>query len=73
MEEAPILFPRDVAYCRLPLVDGAGNTPALIESAIATTVSFIRGHVPALVACDGGMSRSPVIVAAALVVIEDDP
>jgi protein-tyrosine phosphatase len=71
MEETPILFPRDVAYCRFPLVDGAGNTPALIEAAIATTVSFIRGKVPALVACDGGMSRSPAIVAAALAAIEE--
>jgi protein-tyrosine phosphatase len=71
MEEAPILFPRDVTYCRFPLVDGAGNSPALIKAAIDTIVSFIRGKVPMLVACDGGMSRSPAIVAAALAVIEE--
>jgi protein-tyrosine phosphatase len=71
MEEVPILFPRDVTYCRFPLIDGAGNTPAVIKAAIDTTISFIRGQVPTLVACDGGMSRSPAIVAAALAVIED--
>ena len=70
MEEAPILFPRDMTYCRFPLIDGAGNTPAVIKAAIDTTTSFIRGEVPTLVACDGGMSRSPAIVAAALAVIE---
>lgn len=71
MEEAPILFPRDVAYCRFPLIDGAGNTPAVIKAAIDTIISFIRGKVPTLVTCDGGMSRSPAIVAAALAVIEN--
>jgi predicted protein tyrosine phosphatase len=71
MEEAPILFPRDMTYCRFPLIDGAGNTPAVIKAAIDTTINFIRGDVPTLVACSGGMSRSPAIVAAALAVIED--
>jgi len=71
MEEPPILFPRDVVYCRFPLIDGAGNTPAVIKAAIDTTVSFIRGEVPTLVTCDGGMSRSPAIVAVALAVIEE--
>ncbi len=71
MEEAPILFPRDVAYCRFPLIDGAGNTPALIKAAIFTISSFIRGEVPTLVTCSGGMSRSPTIAAAALAAIDE--
>jgi predicted protein tyrosine phosphatase len=71
MEEAPIVFPRDVTYCRFPLIDGAGNTPAVIKAAIDTTVSFVRGNVPTVVACSGGMSRSPAIVAVALAVIEN--
>jgi hypothetical protein len=25
IEEPPIQFPRDVVYCRLPLIDGSGN------------------------------------------------
>jgi protein-tyrosine phosphatase len=70
MEEAPISFPREVIYCRYPLIDGAGNTPAVVKAAIDTTVNLIRGKVPTLVACGGGMSRSPAISAAALAVIE---
>jgi hypothetical protein len=69
-EETPIPLPRDVVYCRFPLVDGEGNVPAVIQSAIDTTLSFIRGNVPTLVACDGAMSRSPAIVAAAIAVLE---
>ncbi len=71
MEEPPIVFPRETAYCRFPLIDGAGNTPALIQGAIDTAISFIQGSVPTLVTCNGGMSRSPAIVAAALVSIEN--
>jgi protein-tyrosine phosphatase len=70
IEEAPILFPRDVTYCRYPLMDGAGNAPALLKAAIETTASLIRGKVPTLVACDGGMSRAPAIAAAALALTE---
>lgn len=69
MEEPPLLFPRDVVYCRFPLVDSDGNTPAVIKAAIDTTISFIQRAVPTLVTCDGGMSRSPAIVAAALAAI----
>jgi len=66
IEEPPVLFPRDVVYCRFPLVDGSGNSPALVRAAIETTTTLIRGRVPTLVACSGGMSRSPAIAAAAL-------
>jgi protein-tyrosine phosphatase len=66
MEEPPILFPRDVVYCRFPLVDGAGNLPAVVKAAVETTAQLIRSNVPTLVACGAGMSRSPAIVAAAL-------
>ena len=71
IEEPPIVFPRETAYCRFPLIDGAGNPPALLQAAIDTTISFIQGSVPTLVTCNGGMSRSPAIVAAALVSIEN--
>ncbi len=70
VEEPPMLFPRETAYCRFPLIDGEGNRPAMIQAAIDTTIGFIRGNVPTLVTCNGGMSRSPAIVAAALVTIE---
>jgi hypothetical protein len=66
IEELPILFPRDVVYCRFPLVDGAGNPLAVLRAAIDTTTHFIRSQVPTLITCGGGMSRSPAIAAAAL-------
>jgi protein-tyrosine phosphatase len=66
MEEAPIHFPRDIIYCRIPLVDGAGNRPEIIRAAVDLTASLIDSRVPTLVACGAGMSRSPIIVAATL-------
>jgi len=70
MEEAPIHFPRDIVYCRIPLVDGAGNRPEIIRAAVDLAASLIGSGVPTLVACGAGMSRSPIIVAAALARIQ---
>ena len=64
---------RDIAYCRFPLVDGAGNEPWLLLSAIKTVISFLKLEVPTLVACSGGLSRGPAIVAAALSSITREP
>jgi hypothetical protein len=66
MEELPIQFPREVTYCRFPLLDSDGNSPAMLRSAIETTTSFVSSDLPTLVACSNGMSRSPVIAAAVL-------
>ena len=66
IEEPPIHFPRDIVYCRFPLLDGEGNSPALLQSAIDTTANFVNAKQPTLVACSGGMSRSPIIVSAVL-------
>jgi hypothetical protein len=70
MEEPSILFPRDIVYCRIPLVDGSGNRPEIIRAAVDLTASLIDSRVPTLVACGAGMSRSPIIVAAALARID---
>jgi protein-tyrosine phosphatase len=70
MEEPAIHFPRDIVYCRIPLVDGAGNRPEVIRAAVDLTASFIDSGVPTLVACGAGMSRSPIVVAAALAKID---
>lgn len=70
MEEPPIPLPRDMIYCRFPLVDGAGNSRECVRAAIGTTVRFVTLQVPTLVTCSAGMSRSPAIVAAALTIIE---
>lgn len=72
-EEPPIQLPRDVVYCRFPLVDGAGNMSAVVRAAIDTTARFIMSRVPSLVACSSGMSRSPAIAAAALAKAEQVP
>ncbi|QDU07698.1 dual specificity protein phosphatase [Gimesia aquarii] len=66
MEEPPVTFPREIVYCRLPLIDGEENHQPVLQTAIETLVRFIEAEEPTLVACSGGMSRSPAIVAAAL-------
>lgn len=71
IEEPPIQFPRDVAYCRFPLMDGSGNQMAILRAAIETTATFIDSGTPTLVACSAGMSRSPAIVAAAIAMTEE--
>jgi hypothetical protein len=70
MEEPVIALPRDVVYCRFPLVDGAGNTPAVLKAAIDTTIRFVKGKLPMLLTCGDAMSRSPAIAAAALAAID---
>lgn len=69
-EEPPCQLPRDIAYCRIPLNDGNGNIQAFLQAAIDVVMRFHRGNVPLLVACSGGMSRSPAVAAAALSLIE---
>ena len=54
-------------YCRFPLIDGTENPAWLIRAAIDATATLIREKVPTLVSCGGGLSRAPVIAAAALV------
>jgi hypothetical protein len=66
MEEPAIQFPRDILYCRIPLVDGSENRPEIIRAAVDLTASLIDSRVPTLVACGACTSRSPIIVAAAL-------
>lgn len=68
--EPPVLYPRDIAYCRFPLNDGAANDPATLKLAILSTAEFVKAKMPTLVACSAGMSRSPAIVAAALALVE---
>lgn len=69
-EEPPIQLPRDMIYCRFPLLDGEGNSPALMKSAINLIVSFVQAQIPTLVACSGGMSRSPLIASAVLAMVD---
>ena len=66
IEEPPIAPTRDLIYCRIPLNDGGGNSDAQIRMAVDTVSGLRRAKIAALVACSGGMSRSPSIVAASI-------
>lgn len=66
MEEVPFELPRDFWYLRLPLVDGAGNAPTAIRFAVEATANLLEIGVGTLVVCSLGLSRAPVIAAAAI-------
>src|ERR1022692_609021 len=65
-EEPVLVSPRDLIYCRFPLVDGPGNDMKILQLAIATIANLLEKKVPTLVFCGAGLSRSPAIVAAAM-------
>lgn len=73
MEEPPLLPPRDLIFCRFPLLDGTGNDPVLLRLAIHAVAILQRSRIATLVCCGGGMSRSPAIAAAALSAVEQMP
>jgi protein-tyrosine phosphatase len=66
IEEPTAVLPRELVYCRFPLIDGQGNSPALVEAAINTAVTLVNARFATLISCGGGMSRSPAIAAAVL-------
>lgn len=72
-EEPPASLPRDIAYCRIPLSDGAGNDVALLDLAVATLHAALAGGIKTLVVCSAGMSRSPSVVAVALSELKQCP
>lgn len=64
--EPPVSPVRDLISIRVPLSDGDGNPEELILLAVSTVTQLLTRGVPTLVACSAGMSRAPVISAAAL-------
>ena len=68
-EEPIVAMPRDLIYCRFPLVDGPGNATDLLRLSIQTIVVLLRANVPTLIYCNAGISRSPAIAAAALALV----
>ena len=64
--EPVAVLPREIVYCRFPLLDGEGNERWMLRTAIETISELLRAHVPTLVACSAGMSRSPALTAAAI-------
>lgn len=65
-EELAPAVPRELICCRFPLIDGEGNAPELLAAAVHCVRGLIGNSIPTLIACGGGMSRSPCIAAAAL-------
>jgi protein-tyrosine phosphatase len=59
-------LPREIVYCRLPLVDGAGNPPWLLRAAVKLAAGLLRNRTPTLIYCSVGLSRTPAVAAAAL-------
>ncbi len=68
-EELPADPPRDLIYCRFPLLDGLGNDEGLLDLTINTLAGLVRARIATLVCCDYGLSRSPAIAAAALALV----
>ncbi|QDT53236.1 Dual specificity phosphatase, catalytic domain [Caulifigura coniformis] len=66
IDEPAAQLSRDLAYCRFPLMDGAEQSDSMLFLAVATVQECLKGGVPTLVACSGGMSRSPAVVAVAI-------
>jgi protein-tyrosine phosphatase len=64
--ELPATLGRDIVYCRFPLHDDESNSDELLLAAIETVRSLLLGGFRTLVACSAGMSRSPIIAAAAI-------
>jgi hypothetical protein len=73
LEELPAQPPRELVYCRFPLVDGIGNDPDVLAMAIRVVAALVKAQVPTLVECGGGMSRSPAVAAAALALAHGSP
>ncbi len=65
-EEPPALLPRQMIYCRFPLIDGGGNSAAILRQSIQTLLGLLQSQTPTIVACSAGLSRSPTIASFAL-------
>jgi protein-tyrosine phosphatase len=72
LEERPTPPPRELIYGRFPLLDGVGNRGELLFLAISTVATLLKMHVPLLVICGGGVSRSPAVAAAALAMVDNE-
>src|SRR5205085_2308977 len=66
LAEVPPPPPRELIYLRFPLLDGVGNRGELLFLAVSTVATLLKMHVPLLLICGGGVSRSPAVAAAAL-------
>ena len=70
--EPPAALGRDIIYCRFPLSDDDSNHDELISAAILCLRSLLERNYRTLVACSAGMSRSPLIAAAAVSILSGE-
>ncbi len=73
LEEPGTVLSRNLVYCRFPLIDGPGNSRAIVRAAVETVACLMRLSTPTLVCCGAGMSRSPCIAGAAIAVVREYP
>jgi hypothetical protein len=73
MEVPPSGPPREMVACRFPLLDGSGNDTMVLGLAIRMVADLLRAQFPTLLCCDGGVSRSPAVAAAALALAHGRP
>ncbi len=73
LNEPAQTLPRELIYCRVPLIDGSDNPPETLRLAVDIAVSLLRASAPTLVCCSAGMSRSLAIGAAAWAVVSQSP
>lgn len=73
LNEPPLPVTRELIYCRLPILDGAGNPPWILRLAVSTVADMLRYEVKTLVFCSAGLSRTPVIVAGAISMLQEKP
>ena len=64
--EPPAVLGRDIIYCRFPIADDGSNDDALLSAAILCLRSLLERDYRTLVTCSAGMSRSPLVAAAAI-------
>lgn len=72
-EEPSVQSPRELVFCRFPLLDGPGNRAEMLFLAVSTVASLIKMRVPTLVTCGAGISRCPAVAAAALSMVYHEP
>jgi hypothetical protein len=66
LNEPTTTVTRELVYCRFPLLEGSGNPPWLLRTAIDTLAGLLRSGTPTVLFCGAGMSRTPIIAAAAV-------
>jgi len=73
LNEPPATVTRELVYCRFPLLDGNGNPHWLVRAAVETVAGLLRSRTPTLLYCGAGMSRTPIIAAAAIARLSSRP